>query len=677
MVRETTLNPLPRIADRWPTLSLRQTLMLGVALGILLPALFLGYFQFGSRIQTEVALRVEAPLRQYADVLSRGMAVAVWNLDRGVAAELVDAVMRNPDVVSVSVNDEVGQVFVRKVSAVEPTVATLSDRRDIIYNGTRVGSLQVEMTPERVQREVRSDMLRLGAAMLLQMALAFSLIWPVFKSRVLLPLLKLREGAMRLARGELSEPMAAQRQDEIGELAIALDTMRTDLSAVLREREQKTDALQLELAVRQRAEAALQVTQTKFKAIFDASPVSMSVSRISDGTSETLDVNSAWVRVFGLTREQAIGSNGARTGIWKDNALRDESMRILQAHGQLEEFRAWMLHGVTRQEMLFELSGRLVTLGGELVLIMAFDDVTAQHRYEENILQLNATLEHRVQERTQELSATLVQLTAAQSELVRAEKMSALGSLVAGIAHELNTPIGNSLTVASTLEDNAHRFADDMATGLTRSRLDEFVTSTRQGAGILMRGLQHAAELVSSFKQVAVDQTSLNRRSFDLHATVHEILLTLGPTIRKYGHTVECDVAPDIIMDSYPGPLGQVVTNLINNALIHAFGDGRQGRVVLLASPGPDGTVQLQVSDNGVGIPQDHLTRVFDPFFTTRLGQGGSGLGLNIVYNLVTKTLGGTVHVASTPGEGATFHMVLPCKAPTLDLPDSGPAPLG
>jgi PAS domain S-box-containing protein len=517
----------------------------------------------------------------------------------------------------------------------------------------------------------------LGAAMLLQMALAFSLIWPVFKSRVLQPLLKLREGAMRLARGELSEPMAAQRQDEIGELAIALDTMRTDLSAVLREREQKTDALQLELAVRQRAEAALQVTQTKFKAIFDASPVSMSVSRISDGTSETLDVNSAWVRVFGLTREQAIGSNGARTGIWKDNALRDESMRILQAHGQLEEFRAWMLHGVTRQEMLFELSGRLVTLGGELVLIMAFDDVTAQHRYEENILQLNATLEHRVQERTQELSATLVQLTAAQSELVRAEKMSALGSLVAGIAHELNTPIGNSLTVASTLEDNAHRFADDMATGLTRSRLDEFVTSTRQGAGILMRGLQHAAELVSSFKQVAVDQTSLNRRSFDLHATVHEILLTLGPTIRKYGHTVECDVAPDIIMDSYPGPLGQVVTNLINNALIHAFGDGRQGRVVLLASPGPDGTVQLQVSDNGVGIPQDHLTRVFDPFFTTRLGQGGSGLGLNIVYNLVTKTLGGTVHVASTPGEGATFHMVLPCKAPTLDLPDSGPAPLG
>lgn len=649
--------------------------MLGVVLGILLPALFLGYFQFGGRVKTEVALRVEAPLRQYADVLSRGMAVAVWNLDRGVAAELVDAVMRNPDVVSVSVSDEVGQAFVRKVSDVVPTVPTLTDQRDIVYNGTRVGTLQVEMTPERVQREVRADMLRLGGAMLLQMVLAFALIWPIFKRRVLQPLLKLREGAMRLARGELSQPLAAQRQDEIGELAVALDTMRTDLAALLHEREQKTEALQLELAERQRAEEALHVTQTKFKAIFDASPVSMSVSRIGE-TSETLDVNSAWVRVFGLTREQAIGSNGARTGIWKDIALRDESMRLLQAHGQLEGFRAWMLHGVTRQEMLCELSGRLVKLGGELVLIMAFDDVTEQHRNEENILQLNATLEQRVQERTQELSATLVQLTAAQSELVRAEKMSALGSLVAGIAHELNTPIGNSLTVASTLEDNAHRFAESMAAGLTRSRLEEFVSSTRQGSGILMRGLQHAAELVSSFKQVAVDQTSLNRRRFDLRATVHELLLTLGPTIRKYDHAVDCDIATGIVMDSYPGPLGQVVTNLINNALIHAFADGRAGRVVVRAQAGPGPSLHLQVSDDGLGIPAEHLSRVFDPFFTTRLGQGGSGLGLNIVYNLVTKTLGGTVHVASTAGEGAIFSIVLPLQAPTLDLPDSGPAPL-
>ncbi len=662
-------------AARFPVLSLRQTLMLGVALGILLPALFLAYFQVTAKLKTEVALRVEAPMRQYAEVLSRGMAVAVWNLDRGVASELVDAVMRNPDVVSVTVTDEFQDVFVRKHNDALPPGTTLSDQRDIIYNGTRVGRLTVEMTSQRIEREMRQDLLRFGLALVLQMALAFLVIWPLFNRRVLKPLLELREDARRLARGELALPLSPQRKDEMGELAHALDTMRTDLAALMAEREQKTQALQLELAERERTEEALRVSQTKFKAIFDASPVSMSVSRVGDDI-QTMDVNSAWVRVFGLDREVAIGSNGARTGIWKDVAQREEGNRILQERGELTGYRAWMLHGVTRAEMLCELSGRMVVLGGERVLIMAFDDITAKHRYEENILQLNATLEHRVQERTQELSATLAQLTAAQGELVRAEKMSALGSLVAGIAHELNTPIGNSLTVASTLQDHANSFSNGMAQGLTRSRLEEFVGNTRQGAGILMRGLQHAAELVSSFKQVAVDQTSLNRRSFDLQATVSEILLTLGPTIRKSNHQVECDIAEGIVMDSYPGPLGQVLTNLINNALLHAFEGIERGTVQVNASLMEDGTVRLLVIDNGTGIPQAHLPRVFDPFFTTKLGQGGSGLGLNIVYNLVTKSLGGTVHVASSPGHGATFSMVLPRMAPVVAFDQAEPEAL-
>jgi len=316
--------------------------------------------------------------------------------------------------------------------------------------------------------------------------------------------------------------------------------------------------------------------------------------------------------------------------------------------------------------MYCDLSGRLVELGGERVLIMAFDDITEKHRYEENILQLNTTLEQRVLDRTQELTDAMGQLRAAQSELVRSEKMSALGSLVAGIAHELNTPIGNSLTVASTLQDHASSFSESMAKGLTRSRLDEFVTNTQQGAGILMRGLQHAAELVSSFKQVAVDQTSLNRRTFDLQSTVLEILLTLGPGIRKSSHSVVTDIPPDIVMDSFPGPLGQVLTNLINNALLHAF-DGREhGTVTIRATLDDPQRIQLLIADDGVGIPQAHLARVFDPFFTTKLGQGGSGLGLNIVYNLVTKTLGGTIHVASTEGQGASFRMILPRKAPVI-----------
>lgn len=657
------LKGLPSV--KIPSLSLRQTLMVGVATGILLPALFFAGFQISSKLRTERALRVEAPLKQYADVLSRGMAVAVWNLDRGVAIELVEAVMRNPDVVNVTVTDEFGETFVQRGDALEAAKSLLSERREITYNGARVGQLSVAMSTQRIEREARSELMLFAAALTLQVALAFAFIWPLFNRRIVRPLLELREGALRLARGELTDSMASAKQDEMGQLSNALDTMRLDLGALLTEREQKTQALQRELEERARTEEALRVSQTKFAAIFDASPIAMSVSLL-DGEVQTLDVNSAWVRVFGMDRSVAIGSNGYRTGIWCDAAERQRALDTIRNHGELSNFKAWMRRGAHGTEMYCDLSGRLVELGGERVLIMAFDDITEKHRYEENILQLNTTLEQRVQERTQELTDAMAQLRAAQSELVRSEKMSALGSLVAGIAHELNTPIGNSLTVASTLQDHASSFSESMSKGLTRSRLDEFVTNTRQGAGILMRGLQHAAELVSSFKQVAVDQTSLNRRAFDLNSTVSEILLTLGPSIRKSNHTVVSDIPVDIVMDSFPGPLGQVLTNLINNALLHAF-DGREhGTVTIRASVEGPQRIQLLVTDDGVGIPQAHLARVFDPFFTTKLGQGGSGLGLNIVYNLVTKTLGGTIHVTSSPGEGAIFSMILPRKAPII-----------
>ena len=255
----------------------------------------------------------------------------------------------------------------------------------------------------------------------------------------------------------------------------------------------------------------------------------------------------------------------------------------------------------------------------------------------------------------------------AKDELVRSEKLSALGALVAGIAHELNTPIGNSLTVASTLQDHTRRFTAEAEKGITRSRLNDFVRNTTQGAEILMSSLQHAASLVASFKQVAVDQTSVNRRRFGLQATVAEILMTLGPTLRKTSHTVQTQIPADIVLDSFPGPFGQIVTNLVQNALIHAFEGQDNGLITIAARRKGDDWVEITVQDNGRGIPPEHLGRIFDPFFTTKFGKGGSGLGLNIVYNLASTALGGRIRVDSPPGQGACFTLDLP-----LNLPESG-----
>jgi len=266
-----------------------------------------------------------------------------------------------------------------------------------------------------------------------------------------------------------------------------------------------------------------------------------------------------------------------------------------------------------------------------------------------------------------ELASTLATLNMAQEELVRSEKLAALGSLVAGIAHELNTPIGNSLMVASTLVDQTKALTDSFADGgIKRSMLDNFLRDAGKAGDILVRNLFRAGNLVTSFKQVAVDQTSSQRRTFALAEVVSEILLTLSPTIKKTSFEFAQHIPSDITMDSYPGPLGQVITNLLNNALLHGFEGRHDGTVTLSAHLNKDGWVELSVKDDGVGIPTANLNRIFDPFFTTKLGAGGSGLGLNIAHNLVTGVLGGRVRVLSEVGVGTTFVLTLPAVAPHL-----------
>ncbi|WP_221439518.1 two-component regulator propeller domain-containing protein [Roseateles oligotrophus] len=256
-------------------------------------------------------------------------------------------------------------------------------------------------------------------------------------------------------------------------------------------------------------------------------------------------------------------------------------------------------------------------------------------------------------------------LQLAQTRLVEQEKMAALGSLVAGVAHELNTPIGNSLLMASTLRDNSKRFLATVREGaLRRSELERYCQGTEEASSLLVRSLGSAASLISSFKHLAVDQTSDQRRQFDLRGLCEELALTLGNRLRKDGHELQLDVPAELRMDSFPGALGQVLTNLILNAIVHGFEGRRQGQLQLRAQRLPGDWVRLELHDNGRGIHAESLGHVFEPFFTTKLGQGGSGLGLHISYNIVNAVLGGSITVRSEPGEGTSFEIRIPLTAP-------------
>jgi signal transduction histidine kinase len=264
------------------------------------------------------------------------------------------------------------------------------------------------------------------------------------------------------------------------------------------------------------------------------------------------------------------------------------------------------------------------------------------------------------------------QLQNAQTQLASQEKLAALGSLMAGVAHELNTPIGNSLLIASTLQQKTAEIETQMnGPGLRRSDLSNYIADAKKASELVMRGLTSAADLVNSFKQVAVDRTTEQRRMFNLQQVTHEIVATMMNRIRNAKHAIEYNVPDGLAMDSYPGPFGQVLANLINNALLHAFEQRQHGLITLAAAPHGDNRVLITFSDNGGGIAPNHLTRIFDPFFTTKLGQGGSGLGLSISYNIVTSLLGGQISVASG-ADGTTFTLDLPLTAPAHE--DSGPA---
>jgi signal transduction histidine kinase len=255
----------------------------------------------------------------------------------------------------------------------------------------------------------------------------------------------------------------------------------------------------------------------------------------------------------------------------------------------------------------------------------------------------------------------LCELKQTQGELIQREKLASLGSLVAGVAHELNTPIGNSLLVASTLRDESQQFLQQIQQGpVRRSDLERYCKSAEESSDLLMRCLLKAADLITRFKQLAVDQTSDLRRSFDLRTECEDVALMLASRLRGAGHQLKIDIPDGLLMDSYPGAFGQVLSNLIINAIVHGLDGQEQGLISITGQAQGDQHIVLIVQDNGRGISAEHLERIFEPFFTTRLGQGGSGLGMHISYNIVSSVLGGSIGVSSPDGEGARFEMILP-----------------
>lgn len=292
-----------------------------------------------------------------------------------------------------------------------------------------------------------------------------------------------------------------------------------------------------------------------------------------------------------------------------------------------------------------------------------------RRRAEEEVCILNEDLEERVTTRTAELArantelqAALENLRQAQTQLVMSEKLAALGELVAGVAHEINTPVGVALSASSTMAEKNRVIRDLFGQGeMKRSDLTEYLESTREGVEMTLLNLHRASDLIRSFKMVAADQVSETRRSFNMREYVEQVLLSLRPKLKKTSHRVEVDCPEDLVVESYPGAFSQILTNFIVNSLTHAFEPGQSG-LIRIEIVKTNGTLNLTYSDDGHGIPAEAQTRIFEPFYTTARARGSTGLGLHIVFNIVTHSLGGTVTCCSAPGHGTTFQVRMPLE---------------
>ncbi len=412
----------------------------------------------------------------------------------------------------------------------------------------------------------------------------------------------------------------------------------------------------------QRRSLQKQLIQQKqfLRNIYDSVEASISVIDVlADGRLRIDAVNQTALKCSGMTRKELEGVDLYKV-LPADVIERNQIACIKQGISITnEEFLSFK----DRTLWLLVTNSPVRNQQGDIIRIIGTNiDITERKKAE---LQL--------EEQTQQLSKTLETLKSTQQELIRTAKMAALGNLVAGVAHEINTPVGTAIMTASTLENASYKLmAEVEQENLKRSSLSSYLEIAAECSRLIVSNLQRAGQLIHSFKQVAVDQSSLQKRTFALKPYLQEVISNLGPKLRQTPHRIALVGDDTITICSYPGAIAQIITNLIVNSLTHAYPSGNSGCLQLSIHPHPADqpaddqpahqptSIQLRYSDDGCGISPVHQTRIFEPFFTTARSSGGSGLGLHLVYNLVTQKLKGHIDFVSTPEQGTIFTITLP-----------------
>ncbi|OUR70247.1 hypothetical protein A9Q76_07970 [Arcobacter sp. 31_11_sub10_T18] len=515
---------------------------------------------------------------------------------------------------------------------------------ELVRDGQLIGKLNILYTKDIINahlQDYENNLIQYSILLvLLLFVIIFFIIYKFTKS-----IKQLTTAATKITSGDLSFEITIKSNDEIGTLSKEFESMRKSLINRIEVIEQQLVFQQL---------------------LMDTVSVPI---YIKDINLNYIGFNKAFLDYFGYKKEEILGKSIIQI---KDTELTrgydlDDKEILLKGDSNIFNTKIYNANRELRDVILFKntfsnMSNKIDGIVGTVIDITELNNVTKE------LNEINKTLEEKIKDRTEdleksndELEQTISNLIQTQKMLVEAEKMASLGGLVAGVAHELNTPVGNGLMGITHFLQISKKLEKDYANEImTQSDFEEFIKITTDLAQQININLKKTALLVKNFKQVSVDQTSEQKREFNIKLYLEEIIYSLNYLIKqtRLKVTIHCD--DNIELNSYPGAYSQILTNLITNSIRHAFEKQEEGLISINVQINPNNHLEITYKDNGKGISKENLSKIFDPFFTTNREDGGTGLGLNIVYNIVMSTLKGTIECNSIGNEGVTFIIILP-----------------
>uniref|UniRef100_UPI003BA30A34 ATP-binding protein n=2 Tax=Aeromonadaceae TaxID=84642 RepID=UPI003BA30A34 len=571
----------------------------------------------------------------------------------------IEGIMNLPNMQFVMVKEMLGNSEVPLLTqGVERESYDISREFNLTYQGEVVGKLFVAASLEQIyQRLIEKSVLIMVSQTIKTLVVSFCILIIIYYlvvrhiNRIASYAQKFNLDRLDMELELEGRPLPRKKPDELDTLVATLNQMRTRLRDELLARHQAVEQLQQE---------------RDFSATLINSANMVICCMEPDLTIAS--INPAAILLTGYHQQELLQHNWL--DLFVSSAQRQELSNILSAEGSLAD-KVVIMHDQQAHELVLQWTFVPFYEGPNLKYQIGFGyDITQLKKVEREIIQLNEQLEGKVAERTRSLSEANTQLgkayddlKQAQQTLVESEKMASLGSLVAGVAHEINTPIGISVTASSYLQERVADFKSHIESKqLSRSYLNEFTVNLDESMQLLQGNLRRASELIASFKQVAVDQSSEARYNFSLADNLHQVVVSLGHKLKKAQCEVDIQCDPKLSIFSFPGSFTQIYSNLILNSINHGFDNWDKPKKITIKVEQQGEELLIDYSDNGRGIPPEILPRIFDPFVTSKRGQGGSGLGTHIIYNLVVQLLRGRIHCASEPGNGAEFHIRLPIQ---------------